>query len=181
MPISSAIRSGPACCSGASAFTYGAAGVFQANDREAADRRYRPDGGAFDAAFWDDAMHFPGAEQIAKGHALLKRLGYHRFTVHPEWASAARAAISRAYRLPVRAFAAGIGRGRVIYVPLRWYQWDAPLVRALEPGVRYRAAYLTTDTLERHELGTIAGDANGEWRGPVLPYMFDWLLLLERA
>ena len=27
-----------------------------------------PDGGAFDAATWDEAMMFPGAEQIAAGH-----------------------------------------------------------------------------------------------------------------
>jgi hypothetical protein len=68
---------------------------------------------------------------------------------------------------------------RVIYLPLRWYHWDGPLVRALEPGIRYKAAYLEPDTLKRHELGIIAGDVIGEWRAPTLPHLFDWLLLLE--
>jgi hypothetical protein len=165
--------------SGASGFTYGAAGVFQANDRERPTGN-RPDGGAFDSVFWDDSMQFPGAEQISRGHRLLVSLDYHRFTVHPEWASIDLRFGHDAYHAPVMAFAAGIpGVVRLIYLPLRWYHWDGPLVRGLEPGVRYKAAYLETDTLRRHELGEISGDANGEWRGPTLPHMFDWLLLLE--
>ena len=50
--------------SGATGFTYGAAGVFQANDRDRPTGD-RPDGGAFDAAFWDDAMMYPGSDQVA--------------------------------------------------------------------------------------------------------------------
>lgn len=165
--------------SGASGFTYGVAGVFQANDRDR-PTGYRPDGGAFDSIFWDDAIKLPGAEQLAKGHALLKSLDYHRFSVHPEWASIALRGDREAYFLPVRAFAAGIpGEVRLVYLQVRWYHWDGPLVRELEPDIRYRAAYVETDTLRRHELGEISGDGNGEWQGPVLPHMFDWLLLLE--
>ena len=82
----------------------------------------------------------------------------------------------------VRAYAAGVpGKVRVIYLPLRWYHWDGPLVCHLEPGVRYTAAYIETDSLRRHELGEITGDANGEWRGPILPHMYDWVLLLTAA
>lgn len=165
--------------SGASGYTYGAAGVFQGNDRDRPTGN-RPDGGAFDHAFWDDAMLFPGAEQIAKGHALLASLNYEEFSVHPEWASIKLRNGHEAYPLPVRAFAAGIpGKLRVIYLPLRWYHWDGPLVSQLEPGVSYKAAYIETDSLKRHEIGEITGDANGEWRGPTLPHMFDWVLLLE--
>jgi hypothetical protein len=165
--------------SGASGFTYGAAGVFQANDRERPTGN-RPDGGAFDHAFWDDAIHFPGAEQVAKGHALLASLNSETFSVHPEWASIKLRGNHEAYLLPMRAFAAGVpGKLRVIYLPLRWYHWDGPLVQELEPGVRYKAAYIETDSMKRHEIGEITGDVNGEWRGPTLPHMFDWVLLLE--
>lgn len=165
--------------SGATGYTYGAAGVFQGNDRDRPTGD-RPDGGAFDHAFWDDAIHFPGGEQIAKAHRLLVSLGHHEFTAHPEWASINIRGNHEAYPLPLRAFAAGIpGKVRVVYMPLRWYTWEGPLVRELEPGVRYKAAYLETDTLRRHELGVITGDARGEWRGPTLPHMFDWVLLLE--
>jgi hypothetical protein len=167
--------------SGARGFTYGAAGVFQANDRDR-PTGYRPDGGAFDAAFWDDAMMFPGGDQVAAGQQLLTSLHHHRFTPHPEWAQLDLRFNAEAYPIPVRAFAAGIpGECRLIYMPLRWYHWDGPLVRQLEPGVRYKAAYLETDTLRRHELGEVIGDAGGEWRGPTLPFMQDWLLLLQRA
>jgi hypothetical protein len=165
--------------SGASGYTYGAAGVFQANDRERPTGD-RPDGGAYDAVYWDEGMTLAGGEQLAKGNALLKSLGHHKFTAHPEWASLDLRGGHEAYFWPIQAFAAGIPeKVRLIYLPLRWYHWDGPLVHALEPGVRYRAAYLETDTLRRHELGIIAGDEGGEWRGPTLPHMFDWLLLLE--
>lgn len=69
---------------------------------------------------------------------------------------------------------------RVIYLPVRWYHWDGPLVKHLEKGVKYRAAYVETNTMQRHELGVAEGDANGEWRGPPLPHMFDWLLVMTR-
>jgi hypothetical protein len=165
--------------SGASGYTYGAAGIFQANDRELPTGP-RPDGGAYDPLFWDEGLKLPGAEQLAKGHALLKSLGLDNFSPHPEWASLDLKVPQDTYNWPIRAFAAGIpGRVRVIYLPLRWYHWDGPLVRALEPGVRYKAAYLEPDVLRRHELGVVTGDGNGEWRGPTLPHLFDWLLLLE--
>ncbi len=165
--------------SGASGFTYGAAGVFQANDRERPTGN-RPDGGAFDHVFWDDAMLFEGARQIARGHELLVSLGHHEFEVHPEWASIKLRGNHEAYPLPLNPHAAGIpGKVRVIYLPLRWYHWDGPLVRGLEAGVRYKAAYLETDSLKRHEIGVVTGDANGEWTGPTLPHMYDWVLLME--
>jgi hypothetical protein len=167
--------------SGAGGYTYGAAGVFQANDRDR-PTGYRPDGGAFDSVFWDEAMEFEGAEQVAAGHKLLVDMQYHRFECHPEWASIGLRWGQEAYPLPVRAFAAGIpGECRLIYLPLRWYHWDGPLISALEPGVRYKAAYIETNTMHRHELGIIEGDGNGEWRGPTLPHMYDWLLQLIRA
>ena len=64
--------------SGAGGFTYGAAGIFQANDRERPTGN-RPDGGAFDADFWDDAMMFPG--------------GAHEFPFATRWKSRAAASL----------------------------------------------------------------------------------------
>lgn len=129
-----------------------------------------------------DADERAGAQQIAAGQRLLRSLQFHRFEVHPEWVKLDLRWGYDAYCLPPRPYAAGIpGQCRLIYLPVRWYHWDGPLVRHLEPGVRYRAAYIETDTPRRRELGEIAGDAHGEWRGPTLPYMDDWLLLLQRG
>jgi len=127
-------------------------------------------------------MLFPGAEQIAAGNRLLRSLPFHRFRPHPEWVALDLRWGHDAYPIPVRPFAAGIpGECRLIYLPLRWYHWDGPFVRRLEPGVRYAASYVETTAMRRHELGEITGDTEGEWRGPTLPYMHDWLLLLERV
>jgi len=167
--------------SGARGYTYGAAGVFQANDRQHPTGN-RPDGGAFDAVFWDEAMMFPGAEQVAAGHRLLQSLNYHRFQPHPEWAQAELRWGADAYPIPFRTYAAGIpGECRLIYLPIRWYHWDGPLIRHLESGIRYRAAYIEPNNMKRHELGEISGDSEGNWRAPTLPHMYDWLLLLTRV
>lgn len=164
---------------GASGYTYGAAGIYQANDRERPTGD-RPDGGAYDAVFWDESMMLPGGEQIARGHALLRALDHHLFEAHPEWSSIELRFGHEAYNWPIMAFAAGIpGKVRLVYMPLRWYHWEGPLIHKLENGVRYKAAYIETNTLKRHELGVISGNTEGEWRGPTLPHMFDWLLLLE--
>ena len=165
--------------SGSGGHTYGAAGVFQANDRDRPTGG-RPDGGAYDSVFWDEGIELPGAEQISRGHALLRSLDYYEFTPHPEWALLDLKVPQEEYNWPIRAFAAGIpGKVRVIYLPLRWYHWDGPLLQALEPSVQYRAAYVEPDTFKRHELGIVEGDAAGEWRAPTLPHLSDWLLVLN--
>jgi hypothetical protein len=166
--------------SGAQGYTYGAAGIFQANDRDR-PTGCRPDGGAFDAVFWDDSMLFPGAEQVAWGAELLRSLDGHRFETHPEWASAELRWGHGAYPIPFRTFAAGIpGQCRLVYIPLRWYHWDGPVVHGLEPGIRYTACYIDPESFTRHELGEVSGDAVGEWQAPTLPVMHDMLLLMER-
>ena len=120
--------------------------------------------------------------QIAAGHRLLRSLGFHRAAPHPAWARLELRWGHDAYPIPVRPYAAGVpGAWRLVYLPLRWYHWDGPLVRGLEQGARYRASYLDTERLARRELGVICGDAAGEWRAPTLPTMHDWLLLLERV
>ena len=54
-------------------------------------------------------------------------------------------------------------------------------MRELEPGVRYNAEYIDPETMKRYELGEARGDSQGEWRGPTLPHMHDWLLLMTAA
>lgn len=166
--------------SGAAGFTYGAAGIFQANDRERPTGN-RPDGGAFDAVFWDEAMRFPGAEQVAAGDRLLRSLGCHRFETHPEWASAELRWGQNAYPYPYRTFAAGIpGECRLIFIPLRWYHWTGPTVHQLEPGLSYDAVYIDPATMARYEAGVAVGDHEGNWQAPTVPLMHDMLLLLTR-
>ncbi|MGN6101026.1 MAG: apiosidase-like domain-containing protein [Devosia sp.] len=165
--------------SGAGGYTYGAAGIFQANDRRRPTGD-RPDGGAYDAVFWDEALGFPGAQQVAQGHALLASLGYERFEPHPEWAEIRLRWGAEAYPVAPRAFAAGVpGEVRLVYLPVRFYHWDGPLVRDLEPDGEYEAAYINPISFERHEIGPVAA-SDGTWRGPTLPHMQDWLLLLTR-
>jgi Protein of unknown function (DUF4038) len=162
--------------SGGAGFTYGAAGLFEANDRERPTGP-RPDGGTFNGVFWDEALQFPGAEQVAAGHRLLCGLPLHRFEPHPEWVESAVCANAEKSRPP---FLGVPEVCRVIYLPMRWFQWDGPLIRGLEPSAVYSADYIAPDTLRRHPCGLVKGDADGTWRAPKLPYMHDWLLLLER-
>jgi hypothetical protein len=170
-----------AILSGARGFTYGAAGIFQANDRERPTGG-RPDTGAYDAVFWDESMLLPGAGHLAAGHRFLQSLPFHRFQPHPEWAEATRPHGGGSKDIPFRTFAAGIpGECRLIYIPLRMHKWDGPRVKGLDPGVRYRAAYVETNTMKRHELGEVFGDGDGDWQAPMIPHMYDWLLVLQRA
>jgi hypothetical protein len=168
-----------ATLSGQAGHTYGAAGIFQANDRERPTGP-RPDGGAFDAMTWDDAMHLPGATQLGLAKALLERFEWWRFEPHPEWADFGLRWGSEHYRPPVRAYAAGIpSEVRVIYLPRRFYHWEGPLVKMLERGVSYRAFYFDPTSGNEHDLGAVTADADGHWQAPVLPVCQDWVLVLD--
>ncbi len=166
--------------SGAAGYTYGAAGIFQANDRDRPTGD-RPDGGAFDRVTWDEAVNFPGAAQVAAGMGLLRSLPWSGFATHPEWVTTPLRWGAEQYRPALRGYAAGIpGECRVVYVPLRWYHWECPIIHQLEPGMRYRAAYIDPVTFCRFDQGIISGGADGTWQGGVTPYLHDWLLVLER-
>jgi hypothetical protein len=167
--------------SGAAGFTYGAAGIFQANDRERPTGN-RPDGGAFDSTFWDEAIQFPGATQIGLAKALLAELPFERFEPHPEWFSAVVRWGGDQYRPPFRVYGAGVpGECRVAYVPLRYYHWDGPEVRGIEPSAMYWAMYFDPITGRRIELGAVTPEANGTWKAPTLPVLQDWVLVLRRS
>ncbi len=166
--------------SGAAGFTYGAAGIFQANDRERPTGD-RPDGGAFDAVFWDEALRFPGAEQIGRAKELLARLPFARLM--PD-ADSVRTPIrwgAEKYQPPFRVYAASAGRDvRVAYLPIRYYHWDGPQVSKLEPRARYQARYVNPATGAPHELGEFTADDAGSWNAPRVPVLHDWVLVIER-
>lgn len=166
---------------GAAGYTYGAAGIFQANDR-ARPTGFRPDGGAFDRQTWDESLVLPGAQQVAMAHRLLIELGFAHCTPHPEWLHVDLQWGREHYHPPFQTFAAGIAGELVIgYIPLRWYHWDGALINGLTPGNRYRAWYLDPEVFTRHEDGEIVADAQGQWRGPTFPYMHDWVVIIQRV
>jgi hypothetical protein len=167
--------------SGAAGFTYGAAGIFQANDRERPTGD-RPGGGAFDSTFWDEALRFPGATQLGLSKALLAELPFHRFEPHPEWFSATVRWGADQYRPPFRVYGAGIpGECRVAYIPLRYYHWDGPEVRDIEADTKYVAMYFNPTNGDRIDLGPVVPDENGTWKAPMLPVLHDWVLVLRRG
>jgi hypothetical protein len=166
--------------SGAAGFTYGAAGIFQANDRRRPAGK-TPAGGAYDGVFWDEAIHFVGSCHVGKAKSLLVGLPFRRFKPHPEWIQVEATVWHEHYRPPYRAFAAGIpGDCRVAYIPARYYQWNGPKVQALEPGVPYRAWYCDTATGELVDLGDVRPDKGGCWQAPNLPFLHDWVFVMKR-
>jgi hypothetical protein len=167
--------------SGAAGFTYGAAGIFQANDRDRPTGN-RPDGGAFDAATWDEAIRFPGAPQLGRARALLMELPWDRFEPHPEWASTSVRWGAESYDPPLRVYSAGIpSECRVHYIPRRYWHWDGAVIHGIEKGIRYRAEYVDPERFARFDLGLVESDAHGDWKAPTTPYLMEWVLVLRRS
>lgn len=165
--------------SGAAGFTYGAAGIFQANDRDRPTGN-RPDGGAYDATTWDEALGFPGAVQLGKGKALLMSLPWERFSPHPEWASIGLRWGAENYDPPLRVYSAGVASGcRLHYIPRRYWHWDGALLHGLEKGIRYRAQYIDPERFTVFDAGLVEADPKGDWTAPTTPYLMEWLLLLQ--
>jgi hypothetical protein len=155
--------------------TYGAAGIFNANDRERPVGN-RPHVGKYDDITWDEAMQYPGSGQVGLGKKLLCRYEWWRFEPHPEWA-----ALSNQGKNPESmAHAAGIpGKLRIIYIPTRIYSWTGPVVKQLERDVRYRAFYFDPIRAKEYKLGEVKPEGDGTWQAPMLPVCQDWVLVLE--
>jgi hypothetical protein len=165
---------------GQAGHTYGAAGIFCANDSERPVGS-RPEGGAYDNIFWDEAMHFPGSAQVGIAKKLLCRYQWWRFEPHPEWAEISADVPRDWYRPEVRAYAAGIpGEIRIIYTPTRLYCWEGPAVKGLELGVKYRAFYFDPIQGKEYPIAEVQPDDGGNWQAPMQPYCQDWVLVLER-
>jgi hypothetical protein len=163
---------------GACGHTYGANGIWQVNTR-AKPYGPSPHGLSWGPTPWEDAYLLPGSAHLGLARRLLERYEWWRFEPHAEWAAADAREKNR--QAPS---AAGIpGKVRVIYVPLCW---NAPAMKGLEPGVRYRAYLWNPTNSEETDLGESAQDATGTWQLPLksspdrlFPVYQDWVVVLE--
>jgi hypothetical protein len=157
--------------SGAAGHTYGAAGVCHASVE--GDPGIVP---VYDWTTWMEGMNYPGSSQLGIGKRLLEKYPWWRFEPRPEWAEK-------------DCFAAGISHEvRLIYQPSRGiYNWNATVVKNLEPDTAYSAFYFDPATGRRFDQGAVINDetssliSSGEYKAPPLPSPQDWVLVLERA
>lgn len=160
--------------SGAAGFTYGANGLWQVNRRE---QPYGPSphGMSWGDTPWDEAAQLPGSRQLGFAKRLLASLPWWRFEPHPEWIEPHGTAQD-----PMLPYAAGIpGEVRLAYIPCLWH---TPKLKAMEPGIRYRARLVSPVDGQEYPLGTAQGDADGNWAfpSPLFPIYQDWVLVLQR-
>ncbi|NLF18617.1 MAG: DUF4038 domain-containing protein [Lentisphaerae bacterium] len=164
-----------AMLSGAAGFTYGANGLWQVNRREKPFGP-SPHGMSWGDTPWDEAARLPGSAQVGLAARLLAGLPWWRFEPHPEWVEP-----HATPQEPLLPMAGGVpGLVRVLYLPCRW---ALPTLRALEPGLPYRARLVSPVDGRAHDLGVVQGDDAGTAALPVsrLPVFQDWVLILERA
>ncbi len=164
---------------GAAGHTYGANGIWQVNTRE---KPYGPSphGMAWGNTAWEDAYQLLGSAHLGIAKRLLERYDWWHFEPHPEWVEPHWS--KENYFAP---YAAGIPEEvRVIFIPLGW---EAPVVKSIEKGMRYRAFLFNPTNGNEQDLGPVVPEANGDWALPVgkgtwrlLPIYQDWLLVLER-
>ena len=75
--------------------------------------------------------------------------------------------------------AVGIPRRlRIVYAP---QCWSAPVIKAIEPDVTYRAYYFDPCTGSEIDLGPVSPDDDATWTPPLPPECHDWLLVMEAA
>lgn len=159
--------------SGAAGHTYGANGIWQVNTR---DQPYGPSphGRSWGDTPWEDAYRLPGSRQLGLSKQFLTRYPWWRFEPHSTWVEPRSS--KQNYVLP---YAAGIpGEVRVVFCPP---MWDPPLIKELEPGVRYRALLFNPVNGKEHPVGDVNPDGAGTWRPPVFPIFQDWVLVLNKA
>lgn len=164
--------------SGGCGYTYGANGLWQLNN-PGEPYGASPWGGTWGGPTWEEAAHQPGAAQLGLAKQLLERYPWQKFEPHPEWVDPAGSEAN--VDLP---FAAGIpGEVRIIY-----FYWPTfPInnqhytVKALEPGIAYRAFFWDPRNGREYDLGLISPDEAGGWTIPVQPELKDWVVVIERS
>ena len=159
--------------SGAGGHTYGANGIWQLNT---AEQPYGPSphGRSWGDTPWDVAYQLPGSQQLGMAKALLMRFPWWRLEAHPEWVEPHWTKENY-----MQAYCAGIpGELRIMFLPA---PGNAPRVKQLEPGVKWRATFFNPSTGQEHDAGPVAVDANGEWQMPVTPIIQDWICVLQKA
>ncbi len=163
--------------SGAAGHTYGANGLWQLNTRE---KPYGPSphGTSWGDTPWEDVYQLPGSGQLGLAKRLLERYPWWQFEVHPEWVEPHHTEENR--MLP---YAAGIpGRVRVVFIPVEvvWPLWRGEVAIKVEAGLQYHGFYFNPKTGKEYDLGTVTGDAKGEYLLPRPPIFQDWVVVLER-
>ena len=157
---------------GAAGHTYGANGIWQACLE---DPPYGPSphGRCWGNTPWREAAQLPGGAQVALGARLLARFPWWEFEPHPEWAEPRSEDVTAPYATRCM----GIPRQtRLVYAPR---MWDPPVLKDIEPDVRYEAYYFDPCTGDRHDIGRVTPDAEGSWRPPLPPEVHDWVLVLD--
>jgi hypothetical protein len=164
--------------SGAMGHTYGANGIWQVNT-QAQPFGSSPHGLSWGDRPWDEAYRLPGSGQLGLAKRFFERYPWQRFEPRPEWVEPHHSKDNR-----LAPYAAGIsGEVRVMFIPteaLRMTDADQPIVKDLEPGVKYRAFYFNPSNGVEYEHGVVTGDAQGTYRLPKPPIFRDWVFVLER-
>jgi hypothetical protein len=156
---------------GAAGHTYGGNGIWQMSTREF-PYGPSPHGRCWGNTPWRDASQLPGSRQTGFGGKFFSRFPWWELRRHPEWTNE-----SQKENDPYGAIAIGIPKKlRIVYGPMCW---DAPAVKAIEPGVAYRAWFYDPCTGDVTQAGDVTPDAEGTWQPPIPPECHDWLVVLE--
>ena len=163
-----------AILSGASGFTYGGNGIWQAGTVEA-PYGPSPHGRGWGDVPWRDAMKLPGAAQIAAGADFLRALPWQRLEpatdrVENPWSK----------RNHGGNFAAATPDGVCcVYVP---QLWNPPRLVGFKPGKRLKMRYwnpIDCNEIDLGKTGTVKADSDGGATPPLPPFAHDWLLVIE--
>jgi hypothetical protein len=164
--------------SGAAGHTYGANGLWQVNRRE---KPYglSPHGTSWGNLPWDDAYRLPGSGQLGLAKRLLERYPWWQFETHLDWVEPHQTKDNR-----ISCYAAGIpSKVRVVFIPaeaIRYSPTGRMTIKHLEPNLCYRAFYFDPKTGTEYDVGSVTGDAKGDYMLPRPVIFQDWVAVLER-
>ncbi len=182
--------------SGANGFTYGANGVWQANQREKPFGN-SPNGNNWGNTPWEDAYKLDGSRQLGLAAKLLQNYDWGDFEFHPEWVSVK--GDRNELTVPL---ATGIPRQvRIIYFFGTKFIWsNRPFkiihflycyglrslwnrkpfkVLKLESDINYSAHFWNPRNAEKLNIGPVTINKHNEWQIPSSPDSDDWILILE--
>ncbi len=182
--------------SGASGFTYGANGIWQANQKNKPFGN-SPNGNNWGDTPWDEVYQLKGGEQLGLALKLLQDYEWWNFDFHPEWISLKGK--KEDITIP---FATGIPQKvRIIYYYGAKFIWESKPFKIarfiycygskflwinkpfkilnLEPNINYNAYFWNPRNAMKHDIGFIEINKKNEWKTPVPPTFEDWILILE--
>jgi hypothetical protein len=167
--------------SGAKAHTYGANGLWQANNPQF-PHGASPWGVVYGGPAVLEAAALLGSAQLGLGRKLLERYPWWELEPHQEWLDygalcAVYSADAAPYYVP---YAAGIpGELRIVYFSTPWQMAHLKGVKGFEPGVAYRGFFFDPRTGHETDLGNIAPDETGYWPVPLPPVLQDFVIVFE--